>query len=427
MTQNLPDDWEPPHIGNALHGRFLDSPAVAGIKNQFLTLEEAQDAARLQYPKCRGITMELIDNIMIFTIRSEGKVVALSPDTADNYTTWLLSKRIHENQVGGYAKELLSQMNFLFSFVSILMIGSSIYVFFADWGALDTSFFHGVGGIALTLGVILFCGTYIGDKGMEFYNEDIEDIPYMSQGPQLLKVFLGLQMVAFTFIIYCLLVGIEQVQGLRDNEELMNQDVFPPPDFTYLESKIKDKFDPFFFGAMTSDYCPDLKYAWMWLVVNDICDENMQETTCSECYGATCCDADPYACDYGVPGLFNGTYNNACPYNACRKNLLKHIIDNFDAVSIAILSLTLYILIMIVLTITLVCFNPRSRWNMMQVKYGLKPSTQRRYKVKKTSRKPSKKKELSRQSKSNTDEEENFYKQAGDEEGEGGEFEARTL
>ena len=76
MTQNLPDDWEPPQIGNALHGRFLDSPAVAGIKNQFLTLEEAQDAARLQYPKCRGITMELIDNIMIFTIRSEGKVVA---------------------------------------------------------------------------------------------------------------------------------------------------------------------------------------------------------------------------------------------------------------------------------------------------------------------------------------------------------------
>lgn len=427
MTQNLPDDWEPPHIGDPLHGRFLDSPACVGVRNQFLTLEEAQDAARLQYPKCRGITMELIDNIMIFTIRSEGKVVALAPETADNYTTWMLTKRIHENQVGGYAKMLLSNMNFIFSFMSMLMIGGSVYVFFADWGALDTSFFHGVGGIALLLGVMLFCGTYIGEKGMEFYNEDIEDIPYMTQGAQLLKVYLGLQMVVFIFIIYCLLAGIEQVQGLRDNEELMNQDVFPPPDFTYLESQIKDKFDPFFFGAMTSSYCPDLKYAWMWLVVNDMCDENMVETTCSECYGATCCDADPYACDYGVPGLFNGTYNNACPYNACRKNLLNHIIKNFDNVSIAILSLTLYIFIMMVLTTTLVCFNPRSRWNMMQVKYGLKPSTQRRYSVKK-SIKSIKKKKSSGQSNGNDGEEENFYSNGNDgEEEAAGEFEARTL
>ena len=50
-AQKAKDDYDPPVLTKAQHGKFLDSEACVGVQNQFLTLEEA---AHVQGPVDRA-------------------------------------------------------------------------------------------------------------------------------------------------------------------------------------------------------------------------------------------------------------------------------------------------------------------------------------------------------------------------------------
>ena len=96
----------------------------------------------------------------------------------------------------------------------------------------------------------------------------------------------------------------------------------------------------------------------------------MTMPACSICYGATVCDADQRTCEE------SGEWDHfACPYNACRKEILGFTIGYMDIISWVVLAIILYWTLLLGMTFGMVCFNPRDRFNMMQVKLGAKPSS----------------------------------------------------
>ena len=91
---------------------------------------------------------------------------------------------------------------------------------------------------------------------------------------------------------------------------------------------------------------------------------------CSVCYGATICEADQRTCEE------SGEWDHfACPYNACRKEILGFTIGYMDTIAWIVLGVILYWTLLLGMAFGMVCFNPRDRFNMMQVKLGTKPSS----------------------------------------------------
>jgi hypothetical protein len=363
------DSYEPPVLTKAQHGKFLDSEACLGVQAQFLTLEEAAHAAKLSYPDAQGVTMEIVDNMQIFTIRQAGPLVMVPESMQDNYTTWMLQEKKITNRWNTHFRNWLNNLNGLFQFLSFLCFALSIYVFAADWGDLDPAFFNGIGAISILFSFIIFCTVYIGDKGITYQLERRDNVEWWKQGVPLIRVYLVLFVTLWILMIYLFASSIEGVEDIRTNEKILSAGGDHPV-YSYIETKFAEKFNPFFFGARSSESCPDLKYHWLWMILNDICDYNMTMPACSVCYGATICEADERTCDESV---WN---SNACPYNACRQQILAYIISIMDVIAWTTLGFILYWTLLLAMTFGLVCYNPRDKYNKMQVKLGLKPSAE---------------------------------------------------
>ena len=363
------DSYEPPVLTKAQHGKFLDSEACLGVQAQFLTLEEAAHAAKLSYPDAQGVTMEIVDNMQIFTIRQAGPLVMVPESMQDNYTTWMLQEKKITNRWNTHFRNWLNNLNGLFQFLSFLCFALSIYVFAADWGDLDPAFFNGIGAISILFSFIIFCTVYIGDKGITYQLERRDNVEWWKQGVPLIRVYLVLFVTLWILMIYLFASSIEGVEDIRTNEKILSAGGDHPV-YSYIETKFAEKFNPFFFGARSSESCPDLKYHWLWMILNDICDYNMTMPACSVCYGATICEADERTCDESV---WN---SNACPYNACRQQILAYVISIMDVIAWTTLGFILYWTLLLAMTFGLVCYNPRDKYNKMQVKLGLKPSAE---------------------------------------------------
>ena len=369
MLKKNRDSYEPPVLTKAQHGKFLDSEACLGVQAQFLTLEEAAHAAKLSYPDAQGVTMEIVDNMQIFTIRQAGPLVMVPESMQDNYTTWMLQEKKITNRWNTHFRNWLNNLNGLFQFLSFLCFALSIYVFAADWGDLDPAFFNGIGAISILFSFIIFCVVYIGDKGITYQLERRDNVEWWKQGVPLIRVYLVLFVTLWILMIYLFASSIEGVEDIRTNEKILSAGGDHPV-YSYIETKFAEKFNPFFFGARSSESCPDLKYHWLWMILNDICDYNMTMPACSVCYGATICEADERTCDESV---WN---SNACPYNACRQQILAYIISIMDVSAWTTLGFILYWTLLLAMTFGLVCYNPRDKYNKMQVKLGLKPSAE---------------------------------------------------
>ena len=119
-AQKANDDFDPPVLTKAQHGKFLDSEACVGVQNQFLTLEEAAHAGKLAFPDAQGVTMEIVDNMQIFTIRQAGPLVMVPESMSDNFTTWMLKERKVANKLNTRFRNWLNNLNALFQFISFL-------------------------------------------------------------------------------------------------------------------------------------------------------------------------------------------------------------------------------------------------------------------------------------------------------------------
>jgi hypothetical protein len=368
-AQKANDDFDPPVLTKAQHGKFLDSEACVGVQNQFLTLEEAAHAGKLAFPDAQGVTMEIVDNMQIFTIRQAGPLVMVPESMSDNFTTWMLKERKVANKLNTRFRNWLNNLNALFQFISFLTFCLSIYIFVADWGNLDPGFFNGVASIMLLWSIIVFSTVYIGDKGITYQLEQRHNVDKRLQGPPLLKVYLALFVIFYVLILVTFFSSLESVEKMRENEVVLStSDVVP--EYALIEEKLQEKFDDFFFAAREAEACPDMKYYWMWLIINDICTYHMTMPACSVCYGATICEADQRTCEE------SGEWDHfACPYNACRKEILGFTIGYMDTIAWIVLGVILYWTLLLGMTFGMVCFNPRDRFNMMQVKLGTKPSS----------------------------------------------------
>jgi hypothetical protein len=367
------DDYEPPVLTNPQHGKFLDSEAVYGVQNQFLTLEEAAHAAKLAYPDAQGVTMEIVDNMQIFTIRQAGPLVMVPESMMDNYTTWMLKEKKVVNRLNTHFRNWLNNLNGLFQFISFLGICLSIYVFAADWGDLDPAFFNGIGAISFLFSFTVFCVVYIGDKGITYQLEKRDNVDWWKQGVPLIRIYLVLFVAFWILLLFMFSVSVGEIEDIRMIEAVLSAGGDPPA-YSYSEGKIAEKFNPFFFGARSSEFCPDMKYYWMWLILNDICDYGMTMPACSVCYGATICEADQGTC---VARQEAGEWDDvSCPYNACRQQILSYMISYIDIIAWCVFGFLFYWTLLLAMTFGLVCYNPRDKYNKMQVKLGIKPSAE---------------------------------------------------
>ena len=114
-------------------------------------------------------------------------------------------------------------MNQVYSFIGLCIIATSIYVFCADWGELDSSFFHGIASILLLFGVIVTLTTYLGDKGTELMmNPPLRDSG-LGAGPQwtgkqMLVIYFVTLLGGFLFTMFIFVLSLSAIESVRENE-----------------------------------------------------------------------------------------------------------------------------------------------------------------------------------------------------------------
>jgi len=373
----MTDISDPPYVTVPKEGIFLDAEPVGGIKNQFLSLEDAIRAAKASFPECRGITAESLEGCIVFTLRGRGPLVQVPEEMVPDYTTWMLRERARSSKFNRYCGYLLSTMNQLYSFFGLCIFALSIYVFLADWGALDSSFFHGVASIMLLFSVIVILTTYIGDKGSDLMmyppSHDTAVEAKEWNGKQMLMVYFITLLGGFIFTFYIFVLSLSAIESVRENEAALAAGTVPA--LSYMEGKVAEKFNPFFFAAREYK-CPNVKYSFLWTLTDTVCNADMQQIRCALCdtdYYINSCAADEKACYEGAEGLSSGDLNEACPYIACRQGILGYLVEVMEPLFYVVLSFMGYLLIVILLTLLLICFHPRDKWHKLEVKRGARP------------------------------------------------------
>jgi hypothetical protein len=256
-------------------------------------------------------------------------------------------------------------INFCFSLLGIIVLGLGLYACIADWGTLDEAFFLGGGIIASLVGVLLVQLAFLGCFGVSYQHR--------KTGPWTGRRVLG----AYEVALVCCLVGaiymalylfaaIATFNSTYNDLQANTADDDEVVVFETMEEVLARKFNDFFFGASYGT-CGDLKYQWFWSLVNDECPDSISQSNCQKCaeYSITMCEADRIVCDATAD-----QFGPACPYNACRKELLEYISDIATPISYTILAFVIFQLIFLVLACMLICYTERDSLEKQMIKAG---------------------------------------------------------
>ena len=70
------------------------------------------------------------------------------------------------NKINNMVKFIMINANIMLSFLGLFLFGSAFYLWFANWGQLDPSFFVGTGVIIALFGISIVIISYIGCQGV---------------------------------------------------------------------------------------------------------------------------------------------------------------------------------------------------------------------------------------------------------------------
>jgi len=274
------------------------------------------------------------------------------------------------SRVNEWAKFIVTQSNFIFSTMGLVVIAGAIYAFFADFGNLDKGFFLSYGLLFFLFGVIMTCMAWLGGQGVFYQRKESKFTSW--SGTRILCVYQAFLVVAVIFEVLWVVVSMDAFVLLRDNAKIVlaNDPAVPVPPMSSLEYKFAEKFNAFFFGAVS--ICDNVAYQWFWNFVNKRCtlfNANMSQLQCQRCesYSVTACAADSKACyetSYGLEGV-------ACPYQACRSGVLEYIVAMFKPFIYFGLFLFIFQMILVFSNCALICYHRRDSDAEIKAKNGI--------------------------------------------------------
>jgi hypothetical protein len=216
----------------------------------------------------------------------------------------------------------------------------SVYVIFADWGGLDTSFFLGLGVTgALMSGCLMHIST-LGVLSIDFQNYTFRDSTPENTvwtGKKIILIYLICVIFALLFTCFATMYITNEVTSLEATlNAIGNGEFIAYDDF---EVEVSKKFNEFFFGVV--DTCQQLNLVFFWDFVLENCPDSIDESHCSACTSnwLTTCAAHENSCtaDYDVTVVGGGSESvphQTCPYEICRTGIISFVIEQMDIILI---------------------------------------------------------------------------------------------
>lgn len=213
-------------------------------------------------------------------------------------------------------------------------------------------------------GVIILILAYLGGQGIFYQNRESKFTSW--RGSRILSIYQIFLVATLVFELLWIGVSLDALALLRTNALAVVDPSVDDPPMSSMEDKIAQKFDAFFFGAVSQ--CETVKYEWFWSFINTRCaalDENMSQVTCQRCddYSVTVCTADNKSC-------YDGR-DEACPYQACRAGILQFILDRFPPFAYFVIAIVVFQLLLILSNCTLICFHRRDTDAEIKAKNGI--------------------------------------------------------
>lgn len=230
--------------------------------------------------------------------------------------------------------------------IGLFLIGFALYVLFAQWGAIESGLFNGIGVSILLFGLCIVIATYIGFQGIVYqknldgmkplqhefchchsvipHNEYmcVRDIGYVNTGlwtgRRILSMYQVFAILAFIGSIYILLMSTGEVGSMETARSSVESG--SPLPYDYFEATLAEKFNNMFFAATQA--CKNNQLEWFWRVVGHRCPASMNEDSCRTCIDGRVqqCSANQMAC-LTQPGV------TACPYDICRVGILSFLLE----------------------------------------------------------------------------------------------------
>jgi len=158
-------------------------------------------------------------------------------------------------------KFALLNINIVLSFVGVALFGFSFYLWFANWGKLETGFFVGSGVIIMLFGIAIILISCLGCQGMDnqtgkYGNEQkvwkLSDhsfyfLPGWVTGRKILTTYQLLLIGGLVGELLILQISLQYVHQFQNVIIQLNQNIDAP--YVEIESTIQSKFNPFFYGA----------------------------------------------------------------------------------------------------------------------------------------------------------------------------------
>jgi len=259
--------------------------------------------------------------------------------------------------------------------VGVSVVGLSIWVMYAQWGNIDKSFFYGSGLMAAMFGCFLISLSCLGCLSVTFQTK----IYGFWTGRKVLLTFLIVLICGFVAEVWIVALSLSAYRALKVTTgmlESVSKDsgafVAIGPEFDRFEMILSEKFNAFFFGAISEcslAMVPDTKYTYFWSWIEGHCDDGLKVLDCLHCntYSISDCYADETVC-------YSSTDPNveACPYTLCRHGILTYMTDKFGPVSYYILAFAIFHLLLIVITILMICYHRRDSLPEIMAKNGVK-------------------------------------------------------
>lgn len=163
---------------------------------------------------------------------------------------------------------LLLHINFFFSTMGIAAMGIGIYILSAKWGSLDRGFFVSCGIILLLLGTTTFTVSIVGCFGATYqqrHEGQLSDgfiitnsiwdlnsnISGNWTGRRVLGVYEITVFASLAAVLYLLCIAVVTSKDLGLALTALKASPKNPPPYLMLESIVAQKFNDFFFGAVS--------------------------------------------------------------------------------------------------------------------------------------------------------------------------------
>jgi hypothetical protein len=214
-------------------------------------------------------------------------------------------------------KFILLNINIFLCFIGTFFVGFAFYLWFADWGSLGQNFFIGLGFISALFGLLLSFLSCVGCQGINNQTRKFGGTSIFT-GRRIIILHLAFLILGLIGEIYVLRRSLAAVQQYSDVYKSLTATPSSYPGYVTFERTLSEKFNAFFFGAVSE--CKTTLYLWFWDWVNHNCPSSLSQQYCQGCesYDLTFCAANDNLC---VEDEFG---NQFCPYTVCRAGILHY-------------------------------------------------------------------------------------------------------